>query len=79
MPDPVLDPSTPCCKDFSRLQKKPAICAVSPKLGSGATGGLSNAATGTWTNTLNATGGGAGGGTGTAWYQPDPAIAEGWT
>lgn len=79
MPDPVLDPSTPCCRDFSRLQQKPRRCATGPTLAPGGTGGLTPPATGTWTNTLNATGGGSGGGTGASWIIAPPASGESWS
>lgn len=72
----VLDQSTPCCRDYSRLQKRLGGCATGPKLTPGGTGGLTPPATGTWTNTLNATSGGAGGGSGASWILPDPTAGE---
>lgn len=77
MPDPILDESTPCCKDFSRFATEPDFCDQKT-LAPGATGGSAFASTGTWTPTLNAAGGGTGGGSGIAYYQPDPIIAESW-
>lgn len=78
MPDPVLDPSTPCCTDVSKLLKQLAGCPVGPKSGPGGTGGMSAPATGTFSNTLNATNGGSGGASGSSWSLPDEPVTESW-
>lgn len=75
----IEDDSTPCCKDFSRLLKTLAGCSTGPTLSAGATGGVSSPTTGTWVNTLNATGGGTGGASGSSYVASDPTISEGWT
>lgn len=75
---PVLDPSDPCCADFSTLAQVIFGCDTGPRSGAGSTGPLQPPASGTWTNTLNAAGGGSGGGTGASWVGADPAIAESW-
>lgn len=78
MPDPLLDTSTPCCRaDVLKVLKKLVGCDGSLKAGAG-TSGLSKPATGTWSNSLNATSGGSGGGFGSSWSAPDPTIEEGW-
>jgi hypothetical protein len=38
---------------------------------------MDDPAAGSWTNTLNATGGGSGGASGSSWSAPDP-DAEAW-
>lgn len=73
---PLLDDSDPCCVEPSSLP--PNFCADGPLLGSGNPGQTGLPATGTWTNSLNATGGGSGGGFGSSWSAPDPEIEEGW-
>lgn len=79
MADPVLDASTPCCSDFSRLKVVLPKCSTGSALAPGATGGLAKPATGTWSYTLNATGGGSGGGSGFSWTSSDPVTSEGWS
>lgn len=79
MPDPVLDPSAPCCRDLSRVRIKLGGCSVTANLSPGATGGLPKPATGTWANSLNATGGGAGGGSGSSWSSSDATPSESWS
>lgn len=74
---PVLDSSDPCCADFSTLiGGASGFCASGPILGAGSTGPMDAPAQGTWTNSLNATSGGPGGGTGTSWLLPDPTVPE---
>ena len=74
---PILDPSDPCCTDFSTFPKGLSGCDTGPRSGAGSSGPLEPPAAGTWTNTLNATSG-TGGASGTAWYRPDPVIDESW-
>jgi hypothetical protein len=79
MPDIVLDDSTPCCLDTSRWPKTlKDQCAFAKKLLAGATGGVGTASTGTWSSSLNATGGGSGGGTGDTWTASIVAPSETW-
>jgi hypothetical protein len=79
MPDPVLDASTPCCLDSSRWPKTlKDQCAFASKILAGATGGMGSPATGTFSNSLNATNGTEGGGGGSSWSLPDEPIAESW-
>lgn len=79
MPDPVLDPSTPCCLDFSKIATKAGQCALATKLLTpGGTGGTAAPASGTWSSSLNAANGGTGGGGGSSWSEPDPIILEAW-
>lgn len=75
---PVLDPSDPCCVDFSTLLQGILGCDTGPRSGAGSTGPMEPPAPGTWTNGLNATGGGSGGGAGASWIIAPPEIPEAW-
>ncbi len=70
--DPLVDLSAPCVGDLSRLLKAALKCDRGFTLGPGANGSLGKPTTGSFTYTLNATGGGAGGGSGTSFIAQDP-------
>lgn len=75
--EPVLDGSDPCCEDLSTLGGESFGCASGPVIGAGNYGAMDAPATGTWSNTLNATSG-AGGASGSSWSTPDPDVSEDW-
>lgn len=74
---PVIDDSDPCCIDLSTLAQALGGCDGGPIAGPGATGPMEQPRTGTWSSSLNATGGGSGGGSGSSWSSSDP-TAEAW-